>query len=67
MTIFKNIIISILSSILAAFFVYSSFVFGTTNTNNVKNTGGPEIKKSIVTIIEKSEEKFALSYKNYST
>lgn len=67
MTVFKNIIICILSSILAAFFVYSSFAFGTTNTKNVKSTGIPEIKKSLVSIVEVNELKSILSYKNYST
>lgn len=67
MKLFKNILIFILSSALAAFFVYGSFVFGMTATKIVKTTGLSEVKKSLVSIVVESNWRDKLSYSKYTT
>lgn len=67
MTFLKNILIFILSSALAAFFVYWSFVFGTASTKVIKVNGLPEIKKSTVSIAVESNGRDKLLYGRYTT
>lgn len=67
MNLFKNIIIFLLSGVLAAFFVYGSFAFGTTTVKVTKVSWLPEIKKQLVSIVANDNLPEHLSYKTYNS
>ena len=67
MTLFKNILVFILSVIFAAFFVLGSFAFGTEGYQGRKILWSHQITKSLATIVTDTSTKQHIEYASYKS